>query len=516
MFTAQGEPMMAYFESSTSCGFREVKYIPTCNVSIFSKYHAQRQGMKISYDGDTDVFAAYDAVSDKTYLFPNISGMHFYCDKSVQNELNPVVSSELKPAVPTVQPVVPPTQTLEPELGLQVYMASRTRAVYEFLLIHQRLNHINYQYLWNYLSQGAIKGYKHNLKHVDVRLLPACKTCAIWKMENQKMPTMNSPPIPDRPGMVIAADLKKFNKEFYGRKNTVAVFVDYKSTATFSFWFHTPNSSKNALLNECFIKFYNNVCIPNGWLRFTFHPDNAQAFLSVAMLKFCGEHNIVVDPSVRYKSSTNGLAEAAIKVLFRASATLLATSRLPANVFPFAWKTAEDVHNSLPKLPSLHSPNFLLNGAETHVANFRSFGARCYLLNEKARSTQLEPPGVAGRWLAYCDRHRTKMFVYNEATKAISPLGDGNVTFDESNVVSFSEDRDLNEQLALLDAIDQPTEDTKSLVDVPLSVEPESQTFFLLDSAANSHQQPPHVEPPDVSCKYTHALKSVLCIVVIF
>ena len=189
-----------------------------------------------------------------------------------------------------------------------MYMTCRTRAVNEFLLIHQRLNHINFQSLWNFLSSGALLGYSYNLGLVDPRLLPACETCAVWKKQHKQMPITNSPPRPPRSGMVIAADLKKFNVEFYGRENTVVVFVDYHSSAIFSYCLHTPNPSKNAMLNEVLSKFYNDVCIPNCWLRFTFHPDNAQAFLSSAMLGFCKEKGIIVDPSVPYQSSSNGLA----------------------------------------------------------------------------------------------------------------------------------------------------------------------------------------------------------------
>jgi hypothetical protein len=317
--------------------------------------------------------------------------------------------------------------------------------------------------------------------------------------------------------MVIAADLKKFNVEFYGRKNTVVVFVDYHSSAIFSFWLHTPNSSKNAMLNEVFSKFYNNVCVPNGWLRFIFHPDNAQAFLSSAMLGFCKEKGIIVDPSVPYQSSSNGLAESAIKVMYNYSVCLLATSRLPRKIFPFAWNTAQDVHNALPKLPSLKSPNFLLNGSETYVSNYRIFGARCYLLNQSARSTLIEPPGQPGRWLGYVDGHRTKMFVLNEATGIISPLGTGDISFDESNVESFSEDRDVNEQMALLDAIDLPYEDTKSgapSLDVSLTEEPESLSA-VVTSVSDSVEQTTSGRIPEVSYVYTHAPRCVLCIVVI-
>ncbi len=52
------------------------------------------------------------------------------------------------------------------------------------------------------------------------------------------------------------------------------------------------------------------------------------------------------------------------------------------------------------------------------------------------------------------------MIVLNEVTQTISPLGTADVSFNESNVESFSEDRDVNEQLAVLDIIDLPLDDT--------------------------------------------------------
>ena len=120
----------------------------------------------------------------------------------------------------------------------------------------------------------------------------------------------------------------------------------------------------------------------------------------------------------------------------------------------------------------------------------------------------IEPPGEAGRWLGFCDHHRTKMFVFNEVTSVVSPLGDGDVSFDETNVESFSKDRDLNEQLELLDAIDSPYEDTKSgapSVDAPLVEEPSLLSAAVTSASGIVGQTTGVTTPADVSYIYMHA-----------
>jgi hypothetical protein len=275
-------------------------------------------------------------------------------------------------------------------------------------------------------------------------------------MHTHTNPTTN-PPLKTkcpRPGMMWACDLKKFNLFFHGKKNTVVVFVDYHSTATFSYWMSLPETNSDTFLLNIFTKFYDTVCVPNGWLRFIFHPDNATIFLSKSVEEFCTNKGILIDPSVRYKSSTNGLAESAIKVLTNASLCSLATSRLHKAVYPFAWLHCEIVHRAIPKLPSLKSPLFLLNGSPTNANDYITFGSKCYILDNKAKTTLLQSPGQPGRFLGYYNNHKTKYWIINEKTNIISNFGEGNVIFDESNTQSFSTDRDLNEQLAIQDAIE--------------------------------------------------------------
>ena len=58
MRTADGSPIPALSQGTAKCGFNEVKHCPTSKFHIFSKMHAQKQGMKVSLSPD-DVFIAY-------------------------------------------------------------------------------------------------------------------------------------------------------------------------------------------------------------------------------------------------------------------------------------------------------------------------------------------------------------------------------------------------------------------------------------------------------------------------
>ena len=152
------------------------------------------------------------------------------------------------------------------------------------------------------------------------------------------------------------------------------------------------------------------------------------------MLTFCTDHLIVVDPSVKYKSSTNGTAESMLRDLCTAAMCNLATTSLHKSLFNLVWNFSEDIANCLPVPPSYLSPNFLTDGSETHVDDHRSFASRCYLLNHSTvkPSTNVEAPGYEAIWLGYGD-HRTAHILLDVKTNVVSKFPHGNVVFDEFN-----------------------------------------------------------------------------------
>ena len=82
MYTADGTPMPATFESTTLCGFHNVKFCPGSKFCIYSKLRATQEGMIITLSPD-DVFTVFDPFCGKTYNFPNHAGFHFYRDTTL-------------------------------------------------------------------------------------------------------------------------------------------------------------------------------------------------------------------------------------------------------------------------------------------------------------------------------------------------------------------------------------------------------------------------------------------------
>jgi hypothetical protein len=232
---------------------------------------------------------------------------------------------------------------------------------------------------------------------------------------------------------------------------------------------------------KVFKNFYAEVCLPNQWLHFLFHPDNEITFpfLFGVMIAFCEEHSIVIDLSVKYKSSTNGTAESTIRDLTVASMCNFGSTSLHKSLFNLCWNYTEDVANSVPTPPSYLSPNFLTDGSETNVDDHRSFGARCYLLNHSTvkPSTNVEAPGHEAIWLGYGD-HRTTHMLLDVKTNVVSKFPHGNVVFDEFNTEAHYNDRDVNEQLEFLNEID----DAEAPVsDLPTTAAPVTSPLCMTD-----------------------------------
>ena len=240
----------------------------------------------------------------------------------------------------------------------------------------------------------------------------------------------------------------------------MVILDDTYSKKFYSYWFfYLTDSLPNLFLHKVFERFYAEVCIPNKWLHFLFHPDNAKTFLSGEMLAYCVENHIVIDPSVKYKSSTNGIAESTIRDLTKAGMCNLISSGLHKSLYNFAWNYAEFIANCLPVAPAYLSPNFLTDGSETYVDSVHSFASRCFVLNHSALkpSTNLAAPADEGIYLGQEFGHSTKFFVLLVKPNIVSKYGTGDVTFDERCTTAHTTDQDVNEQLAFLDEIDAAT-----------------------------------------------------------
>ena len=441
MMTATGDVMPVSSQGISSCGFPDVKLALNSKFSLFSKPQMVRDNWNLKYDQVKDTFTVTNPHTHppKEYVFSEYEGYHFYTHP---RKIDPIMI----PSALTVGAAAPP-------------LHARTKAVYEFLLWHQRFNHINYGRLKQLISTDLITGFKHNISLVVPELLPKCKVCMLWKMHRTSLPSPQGPPRPPRPGMLISADAKIFKVNMHGKVNTVYTLVDHHSSFSWSYWLHHPNPEADAFLNKAFKPFYDNVCIPKNWLHFTFHPDSATNFTSKAMKDYCLHNGIILDPSPKYTSHQNGLAEVVHHKIALAAITSLHTAKLHNAMFPFAWMHAEQVRNAIPMAPHEKSSAFLMDGS-TVSGNFsHTFGCCAYIYNDHHRKATLECPAREARFLGYAPNgHRTQVFALDVKNNVISPFPTANIVFNEKNTEAQGHDLDVNQQLELLETIDEASQ----------------------------------------------------------
>ena len=97
-----------------------------------------------------------------------------------------------------------------------------------------------------------------------------------------------------------------------------------------------------------------------------------QYFTSKAVSTICAENGIILDPSTKYKSSSNGQAEAHIKLLSHGALSSLTAAKIHHSLYPFAWNHATAVHYAVLRPPSDMSPDHIISGADAIA--FRTFG----------------------------------------------------------------------------------------------------------------------------------------------
>ena len=472
MFTASGERMLATVSGTTKCGFVNVKYTPTCQFCIFSTRQAKQDQWKIELNNEKDVYFVIDPVTNAQFQFINIKGFYFYVDKS--NSIQHEPENDEKKDTDTEKLEIRLTHEVRcDEDIIQLYkmkdpdgsnslcfsLISKTKAVYEFLLWHQRLNHINYNDLKHLITNGALTGFSHNINLIDVKLLPKCKICNLWKMHRVNMPSFNKPHAEyTSPGQYFAVDMKEFSRQFHKNLNAFVVIVDGYSHYRWIYWIKipTPKYKKEVFLNDIFKAFYYSVCKPNAWLHFILHPDNAKFFTSNELQEFCAANGIILDPSIPYKPRTNGLAETAVHMIVQDGVCNLASAKLPHLVFPYACNTGNQIRNMIPNGPDGKSPEFRLKGDHTPVNSIRTFGCRGYIYDIKANTNKLQSKGNPGRFLQFKIPHFSTVIAYDEVSGRIMETGTGDFIFDETNTQALIQDLDINDELSALKAIEEP------------------------------------------------------------
>jgi hypothetical protein len=246
MFNASGERMPISKAEMSTCGFHS-KLITNYPFNLFFP----RQAVVVDHwllqypNSNSDQHLVANPFNNQQFAFTNTEGFYLHLDfsaRSPDEAINVAFPSQsLVQRINVPGPPPPPStiKTVTPYVddalvtmtNSNTYVLAAhhtdTMAKYMFLPWHQRLNHIGYTQLWNLISQGHLKGFPFNIKHVDIRRLDPCEVCGPFKAHHVTLSStqLNSSHT-RRPGMHFSVDMKIFSRSFFKGVNTLVVIAD--------------------------------------------------------------------------------------------------------------------------------------------------------------------------------------------------------------------------------------------------------------------------------------------------
>ena len=84
---------------------------------------------------------------------------------------------------PTLEMTISPTSLHVPSM----LAVKHTGAVHEFLLLHFRLCHLNYNAMLWALQLGSWTGFRHCFNHIHLSQLPRCPVCLRMKNKHRSV-----------------------------------------------------------------------------------------------------------------------------------------------------------------------------------------------------------------------------------------------------------------------------------------------------------------------------------------
>jgi hypothetical protein len=297
--------------------------------------------------------------------------------------------------------------------ALTVNTASRSHT--NITLWHQRLGHLNGNYLIKLLQQAGIKTTG------NISDLSSCEPCKAAKLHRTPLPktttTRASEPL-ERIHTDICGPLPNSIEGF----RYICTFKDdasrYVSVALLK------NKSEFAQELEKFILFNeHHLGKKVKYIRL----DNAKENLSTEVRRFCAKHGIKLECTTPNTPGENGTAERTNRTLFERARAFISESGLPIYLWPYAILAATDVSNNVPTAANAgQTPMTRWNGSKPSICAFKRFGCAAYVYTKG--QTKFAPRSTTCVYLGR-DPDRKAWKVWNIATGKVTSSRD--VVFNE-------------------------------------------------------------------------------------
>ena len=157
--------------------------------------------------------------------------------------------------------------------------------------------------------------------------------------------------------------------------------------------------------------------------------DGGGEFIPKEFEQVCIDNKIKIEGSAPYSPHQNGTAERGFRTQFEMARCLLAESKLPKQLWPYALMASVYIRNRCYSQRTQQTPYFLLTGKKPNISHMHIFGTFCYPYQVK--KTKLDDRCKKGIFLGYDGRSLAYIVYYPECNKILNHRC---VTFTDSHV----------------------------------------------------------------------------------
>ncbi|KAI3757928.1 hypothetical protein L6452_05472 [Arctium lappa] len=286
---------------------------------------------------------------------------------------------------------------------------------------HKRLAHLNFKYM------GRL------VKHDSVRGLPVLRfqkdhLCQDFEKGKMKKASHKPKPEPCTSAIldILHVDLcGPMKTNSIGKKRYVLVIVDDYSRYTWVKFLKSKDETPEVL-----ITLIKTIQTNKKKQVKVVRSDNGTEFKSNTLQAFYDSQGIQQQFFVARTPQQNGVVERRNRTLVEAARSMLAYSGLPLSHWAEAVSTACHTQNrSIMHRRFNKTPYELMNGIKPNVKYFKSFGCKCYILNDRDNLNKFSPKADEGVFLGYSSNSAAYRVFMISARKVIETI---NVKIDEA------------------------------------------------------------------------------------
>lgn len=350
---------------SRTVRFKDIYYVPTCRKNLISMGELDHMGFKFTVGND--LMEIWDNSNSRVLL-------------QAKRSKNNLYKVKLQPSLPEVHNAN--------KINLRVSDTPQQ-------LWHQRLGHVNHEYLRRMISEKSVDG----LDNVQIKTKEFCEACVLGKQARRPFPT----------GRQKATDhLQRVHIDIMGKMPAASLDGNWYYLVIADEATHSVYGVGLKRKSDAFKEFQTwkvRIEVQSGKKLKTLISDEGTEFDSNQWKKLCNEDGIQRLFTAPYTPQQNGVVERWNRVIVESARSMMENAKLGPEFWEYAVDTAIYLRNRTVFKDSNATPYELVNQCKPNISHLRIFGCDAYCKVLPA-PTKFEPRSRKTIFVGYSLNHK--------------------------------------------------------------------------------------------------------------